>query len=184
MQTPSYGELTAKTLVEEFKIRSPKDKDLLAKAKELAYKEGFYQGVMVIGPYKGEKVEVAKPKVKADLIKSGEAFVYNEPEGVVMSRSGDDCIVSLEDQWFTDYGEEKWKADAEKCLDNMNLYSPENRNAFQRFLTGSATGLFPEVTVLVPRFLGIPSILLNPFRTQPFTWPSRLLPISSKATLR
>lgn len=134
MQTPSYGELTAKTLVEEFKIRSPKDKDLLAKAKELAYKEGFYQGVMVIGPYKGEKVEVAKPKVKADLIKSGEAFVYNEPEGVVMSRSGDDCIVSLEDQWFTDYGEEKWKADAEKCLDNMNLYSPENRNAFQKVL--------------------------------------------------
>ncbi|VVT49893.1 uncharacterized protein SAPINGB_P002496 [Magnusiomyces paraingens] len=132
--TPSYGDLTAKTLVEQLKIRSPKDKELLTKAKELAYKEGFYQGVMVIGPYKGEKVEVAKPKVKADLIAAGQAFVYNEPEGVVMSRSGDECIVSLEDQWFTDYGEESWKADASKCLKNMNTYSTETRHAFQKVL--------------------------------------------------
>lgn len=134
METPSYGNLTAKTLVEQLKIRSPKDKDLLTKAKELAYKEGFYQGVMVIGPYKGEKVEVAKPKVKADLVNAGLAFVYNEPEGQVISRSGDDCVVSLEDQWFTDYGEEQWKADAEKCLANMNTYSPETRHGFQKVL--------------------------------------------------
>lgn len=132
--TPTYGELTAKVLVEELKIRSPKDKDLLTKAKELAYKEGFYQGVMSIGPYKGEKVESAKNKVKADLIASGEAFVYNEPEGVVISRSGDECIVSLEDQWFTDYGEESWKAEASKCLEGMNTYSTETRHAFQKVL--------------------------------------------------
>lgn len=134
MTTPTYGELTAKTLVEELKIRSPKDKDLLAKAKELAYKEGFYQGVMVIGPYKGEKVEVAKPKVKADLIEAGLAFVYNEPEGQVTSRSGDECVVSLEDQWFTEYGETEWRAKAEKCLEEMNTYSVETFNGFQKVL--------------------------------------------------
>lgn len=134
IETPTYGTLTAKTLVEQLKIRSPKDKDLLTKAKELAYKEGFYQGVMVTGPYKGEKVEVAKPKVKADLIKAGQAFVYNEPENQVISRSGDDCVVSLEDQWFTDYGEESWKAQAEKCLNDMNTFSVETRNGFEKVL--------------------------------------------------
>ncbi|KAJ4137901.1 cytosolic leucyl tRNA synthetase, partial [Fusarium falciforme] len=72
-------------------------------AKKIAYKEDYYTGTMIYGPYKGEKVEQAKNKVKADMIAAGEAFVYNEPESQVMSRSGDDCIVSLEDQWYVDY---------------------------------------------------------------------------------
>ena len=33
---------------------------------------------MLIGKYKGDKVEDAKPKVKQDLIDEGLAFVYNE----------------------------------------------------------------------------------------------------------
>lgn len=134
IETPSFGTLTAKKLVEDLKIRSPKDKELLATAKEMAYKEAFYQGVMVYGEYKGEKVEVAKLKVKADLIASGDAFVYNEPEGVVISRSGDECVVSLEDQWFSDYGEEHWRELAEKCLSHMNTYSNETRNGFEKVL--------------------------------------------------
>lgn len=134
VETPSYGNLTAPKLVEELKIRSPKDKDALANAKELAYKEGFFQGVMVIGKYKGEKVEAAKPKVRADLIASGDAFLYSEPESLVISRSGDECVVSLEDQWFTDYGEETWRAQAEECLKEMNTYSPEVRNGFEKVL--------------------------------------------------
>ncbi|KAF5119422.1 hypothetical protein DV495_002307 [Geotrichum candidum] len=134
IETPTYGKLTAEKLVKDLKIQSPKDKDLLATAKELAYKEGFYQGIMLVGDYKGMKVEEAKPRVKADLIASKDAFVYNEPEGVVISRSGDECIVSLEDQWFTDYGEEHWRAEAEECLANMNTYSPETRNGFEKVL--------------------------------------------------
>lgn len=134
IETPSYGSLTAKKLVEELKIQSPKDKDLLAKAKELAYKEGFYQGVMIYGDYKGKSVSDAKNLVRADLIAAKQAFVYNEPEGLVISRSGDECIVSLEDQWFSDYGEEQWRAQAEDCLSQMNTYSPETRHAFEKVL--------------------------------------------------
>lgn len=134
IRTPTYGDLTAEKLVKDLKIQSPKDKELLATAKELAYKEGFYQGIMITGDYKGLKVEEAKPKVKADLIASNQAFVYNEPEGVVISRSGDDCVVSLEDQWFSDYGEEHWRALAEECLQHMNTYSNETRNGFEKVL--------------------------------------------------
>ncbi|KAK9480881.1 hypothetical protein V1514DRAFT_361632 [Lipomyces japonicus] len=129
--TPNYGDLTAVALVKEFKIQSPKDKDALAKAKEIAYKEAFYQGIMLIGDYKGDKVEVAKNKVKADLIASGDAFTYNEPEGLVISRSGDECIVSLEDQWYMDYGDESWKKETSALLKEINTYSPESRHAFE-----------------------------------------------------
>lgn len=134
INTPSYGDLTAKKLVEDLKIQSPKDKDALAKAKELAYKEGFYQGVMIYGPHKGKKVEEAKGLCRADMLASKQGFVYNEPEGVVISRSGDECVVSLEDQWFSDYGEEHWRELAEKCLSHMNTYSPETRNGFEKVL--------------------------------------------------
>ncbi|KAK9473919.1 uncharacterized protein V1510DRAFT_413058 [Dipodascopsis tothii] len=132
--TPTYGDKIAVSLVEEFKIQSPKDKVALAKAKEIAYKEGFYQGIMNAGPYKGEKVEVAKNKIRADLIASGQFFTYNEPESLVMSRSGDECVVSLEDQWFIDYGEESWKKETEGLLENLETYSIETRHAFESVL--------------------------------------------------
>lgn len=134
IETPNYGRNTAQKVIEELKIQSPKDRDALAKAKEIAYKEGFFQGTMVIGKYKGEKVEIAKPKVRQDLIDSGEAFIYSEPESEVISRSGDVCVVSLEDQWYTDYGEPMWKEQADECLANMNTYSNETRHGFEYVL--------------------------------------------------
>lgn len=131
VNTPKYGDKCAEHLVKELKINSPKDVNQLAAAKELAYKEGFYSGTLIVGKYKGEKVEVAKPKVKQDLVESGDAIVYNEPENIVMSRSGDSCIVSLEDQWYLDYGEENWKAQALECLDQMKTFHSETKNAFE-----------------------------------------------------
>ncbi|ONH66132.1 Leucine--tRNA ligase, cytoplasmic [Cyberlindnera fabianii] len=134
IKTEKYGDSCAEFLCKQLKIQSPKDSVQLATAKEAAYKEGFYNGIMSIGQYKGEKVEVAKPKVKADLIKSGDAFVYSEPESVVISRSGDSCIVSLEDQWYVDYGEEEWKSQAVEALENMNTFTSETKNAFEGVL--------------------------------------------------
>lgn len=134
VRTEKYGDKAAEYLVNELKIQSPKDQVQLAKAKELAYKEGFYNATMLVGKYKGEKVEEAKPKVKADMIAAGQAFVYNEPESLVVSRSGDDCVVSLEDQWYIDYGEESWKSQALECLASMETYSKETRNGFEGVL--------------------------------------------------
>lgn len=47
IDTPLYGNLTAKALVEQLKIQSPKDTKKLEEAKEKAYKEGFYKGTMM-----------------------------------------------------------------------------------------------------------------------------------------
>jgi len=129
IKTPSYGDKTAEFLVKKLKINSPKDAKQLAEAKELAYKEGFYQGIMLVGNFAGEKVEIAKPKVRAQLFESGEAFAYAEPEGAVVSRSGDPCIVALLDQWYLDYGEKEWRAQTETFVkDRLNSYHEETKN--------------------------------------------------------
>ena len=139
ISTPSYGNLAAEFLVKKLKIASPKDTKQLEEAKELAYKEGFYQGIMTIGDFKGEKVEIAKPKVRQQLFDAGEGFAYSEPERKVVSRSGDDCCVALMDQWYLDYGEESWRAVALKYVDNVdgkgvNTYSQETKNGFEGVL--------------------------------------------------
>ncbi|CAD6502932.1 BgTH12-02606 [Blumeria graminis f. sp. triticale] len=139
IQTPSYGDLTAPFLVKKLKIMSPKDTKLLQEAKELAYKEGFYQGILLQGEFKGEKVEVAKSKVKQKLLESGEGFSYYEPERQVISRSGDECCVALMDQWYIDYGEESWKQTALKYVQNkdgtgLRTYAQETKNGFEGVL--------------------------------------------------
>lgn len=46
------------------KIKSQNDKELLAQAKDEAYKKGFFEGVMLIGNFAGSKVADAKNMVK------------------------------------------------------------------------------------------------------------------------
>ncbi|KAJ1677878.1 cytosolic leucyl tRNA synthetase, partial [Spiromyces aspiralis] len=134
ISTPAYGDLIAKTLCEKFKVKSQKDRVQLAQAKEEAYKEGFYHGTMIIGKYKGKSVEEAKPLIRNDLIESDEAVAYSEPEGLVMSRSGDECVVSLCDQWYMTYGEPEWRQQVLDHLAKMNTYNEETRHQFERTL--------------------------------------------------
>jgi leucyl-tRNA synthetase len=114
ISTPTYGTLTAPAIVKLLKIQSQKDVKQLAEAKELAYKEGFYSGTMLVGEWKGESVQDAKGKVRGAMIEAGLAFAYAEPEGMVISRSADECVVALMDQWYLDYGEKEWRKMADK----------------------------------------------------------------------
>jgi len=89
---------------------------------------------MLVGDFKGESVQDAKSKVRNAMIEQGVAFAYAEPEGFVLSRSADECVVALMDQWYLDYGEPSWKATAEKLVAKMNTYNKETRNAFDAVL--------------------------------------------------
>lgn len=134
IRTPNHGDICAAKVCEEKKIASPKDRVQLAEAKDICYKEGFYQGTLLVGDYAGEAVQTAKSKVRADLIASGQAFAYSEPEGLVMSRSDDECVVNLCDQWYADYGEAVWRAQTERLLAHMNTYGEEARHQFEKTL--------------------------------------------------
>nr|CAG8624846.1 10634_t:CDS:2 [Entrophospora candida] len=93
INTPTYGELAAPKVCKLKKINSQKDRAALTDAKELVYKEGFYDGTMLIGEYAGKTVREAKALIK----------------GLIMSRSGDECVVVLCDQQYLDYGETEWE---------------------------------------------------------------------------
>ena len=137
IETPSYGDLTAKFLVEKLKINSPKDAKQLAEAKDLAYKEGYYKGTMLFGDCKGQSVESAKPKIREALIKSGEAFEYAEPNGHVVSRSADECVTAYLGQWFLNYGENDlpWRNTVlDHVKTGMETYSSETQNGFEKNL--------------------------------------------------
>jgi leucyl-tRNA synthetase len=134
ISTPGYGNMIAEALVTQMKIQSPKDKVALAEAKDVAYKEGFYNGTMLVGDFKGQPVQEAKPKVREEMIKAGVAFAYAEPEGRIVSRSADECVVALLDQWYIDYGEESWKAQAKKLVKQMNCFQDEIRRSFEAVL--------------------------------------------------
>jgi leucyl-tRNA synthetase len=116
INTPTYGDRTGPALIEQLKINSPKDTKQLAEAKELAYKEGFYSGTMIVEKWKGQKVEDVKNKIRDELVAEHLAFVYSEPESLIMSRSGDECVVALCDQWYLDYGQSGWLEKAELCV--------------------------------------------------------------------
>lgn len=134
INTPKYGDVTAETLVKQLKIQSPKDVVKLAEAKEIAYKEGFYNGKMLVGSFKGMDVQEAKNRVRDEMIAASQAFAYAEPEGRIVSRSADECVVALCDQWYMDYGEDAWKAQAKKLVSRMNLFQDETRNNFDQVL--------------------------------------------------
>ena len=85
---------------------------------------------MAIGNHKGKKVEDAKPEIKMELVKSSEAVLCMEPEKKIISRSGDECVVALCDQWYLDYGEEKWRQVTQNCLDKLECYHDEVKKNF------------------------------------------------------
>ena len=74
---------------------------------------------MTVGEYAGEKVSEAKKKVQMIMVREGEAVLYQEPEKRVISRSGDECVVALCDQWYLDYGLQEWKDQTRDVLKGL-----------------------------------------------------------------
>ena len=134
IDVPGFGSTAAVKACEDLGVSSQNDAKKLADAKAAVYLKGFTDGVMLVGEHAGRRVCEVKAGIRAELLEAGDALPYSEPERPVTSRSGDDCVVALTDQWYLTYGEEEWAAATKACLASMDVFSPEARNAFEHTL--------------------------------------------------
>ena len=136
IEVPEFGLTSAQEACTRLNIKSPNDRDLLTQAKEMTYLKGYYEGIMRVGPHAGKKVIDAKPLIRAEMLAAGTAAIYSEPESVVMSRSGCECVVALTDQWYLKYGtnaDPAWQHQvAEHITNTLNTFGDE---ALKKFST-------------------------------------------------
>ncbi len=116
--------IPAVILLKKYSIKGQNDPNL-EKATSDLYSIEYYSGKMNENTlsYSGLEVSVAKEKVKDDLIKNDDAITFYElTNKPVYCRCGTKCFVKLLDnQWFLNYGNPKWKELAFECLDSMEI---------------------------------------------------------------
>jgi leucyl-tRNA synthetase len=91
---------------------------------------------MLLGLGEGMKVLDAKPVIKKYMLENGLAAPYYEPENEVISRTGDECVVALCDQWFLTYGEEQWRdfVKGHVMSKDFQAYSGKTQQEFEETL--------------------------------------------------
>lgn len=129
--------IPSKQIINKFNIQDQTDTEIEKATNEL-YSHEFYKGKMLenTGKYGGMPVSEAKDKVKSEILMSGDADIMfeliNKP---VRCRCGTRCVVKLlNDQWFLNYGDTKWKHLAHQCVDNMEIVPEEIRQEFNYVL--------------------------------------------------
>ena len=127
-----FGSAPAKEICERMKI--PNQNDAKAEqATEEIYKKEAHTGIMAVGEFAGTKGAEAKEKIRAKMVGDGTALaLYEISNGPIYSRYGGLVGVKIvKDQWFIDYGDEKWKAKARECLAGMCVMPDKTRKEYE-----------------------------------------------------
>ncbi|MEM3399655.1 MAG: leucine--tRNA ligase [Candidatus Micrarchaeia archaeon] len=132
LRIDGYGNFPAMEIVEKMGIKNQND-ELLENATSEIYSKEAHTGVMVVGEYAGERVSIAKEKIKEDMLASNKALTMHEiVNGPVFCRCGTLGAVKLvTDQWFIDYGNEEWKELARECLSLMRIIPSQTRQEYE-----------------------------------------------------
>ena len=134
IRTEKYGTESAARAVAETGAKHDRDTERIAAATEKAYQAGFYEGVMLenANEFAGLRVAEAKERIKAWLVERGEAIVAYWPSAPVVCRCLTPSVVKVvSDQWFVRYGDEDWKREAHKAMEQTRFYPPLVRKQFE-----------------------------------------------------
>eukprot|EP00038_Savillea_parva_P023260 m.40180 g.40180 ORF g.40180 m.40180 type:complete len:1085 (-) comp5929_c0_seq1:1678-4932(-) len=132
---PGYSTMSAEKACDDLKVASQNDAVKLAEAKDLCYQKGFSEGIMMKGTFAGTPVKAVKDKVRDEMLEKGLAALYREPENMVVSRSDDQCVVALCDQWFLTYGEDEWRKEVADYVNGpFECFDPMTKKRFNETL--------------------------------------------------
>jgi leucyl-tRNA synthetase len=133
IQTDGYGEIPAKEVTERFQIENQNNPKLEEATKELYAKE-FYRGKLKqnTGKFAQKTVAEAKEEVKKWIIQCKNADILFElNDGPIRCRCGAECVVKLlNNQWFLDYSNKKWKENTHLWINEMKILPEEIRGEF------------------------------------------------------
>ncbi len=111
--------------------------DVLERATKAIYREESRYGVMLAGKYSGRPEAEAREALKKDLVAEKNAFqMYTlaNPEPV-FCRDGTKVIVNMvRNQWFINYGDEKWKAEVRAAFKTIKVYPEKYRKTFEALI--------------------------------------------------
>ena len=122
LKLEGFSQFPAKDIVEQMGVKDQNDPKAEEATDEI-YRKEAHTGIMVKGEFSGMKGVEAKEKIRAKMIAEGTAMqLYDIQNGPIYSRYGGLVGVKLvKDQWFIDYGDEKWKSLARQCLAGMRI---------------------------------------------------------------
>jgi len=131
-----FGAFPAKELVEKMGVKTQNDPRAHEATDEI-YKKEAHTGVMMTGEFSGMKGMEAKEKIRAKMIADGSALaLYEISNAPIYSRFGGLVGVKIvRDQWFIDYGDEKWKTQARECLAGMSILPQKTRHEYEYIIS-------------------------------------------------
>ena len=132
---PQHPEIPALAYLEVLNTDPKAIDDMIEFATKLAYREESHWGVMSVKGYEGLKEPEARERIKKELESAGSAisiFIIGNEEPV-FCRCGTKVIVKMvEDQWFINYGDQKWKELAHACFNGIKVRPEKLRLSFER----------------------------------------------------
>jgi leucyl-tRNA synthetase len=127
-----YSRVPAEDAVKKLDIKDSMDPNLESATQEI-YSAEFHRGVLsqASGPLSGMTVAEAKAKALELIAKTERLARMYELAEKVVCRCGTRCYVKiLENQWFLNYSNPEWKANARLVIDKAAMYPEDARQMF------------------------------------------------------
>lgn len=111
------------------KVKDLSDAIPLQEATERLYRIEQVNGRVLVGPYAGESVAVARERVSKSVLTEHGGFEVREFSEPVVCRCGETVVIRrIPDQWFLAYGDAAWKSETLELVDRLSVVPQEYRD--------------------------------------------------------